>query len=60
MFLPDFGGKFLAKSAEVAAMAAVEFLVLFPASHSYAGRINDDDVVPGIEKWCVSRPVFPL
>ena len=60
VLLSDFGCKFFAKTAEIAAMAPVEFLVLFSASHPDSGGINDDDVVSGIEKWCVSWSMFPL
>ena len=60
MFLPDFGRKFFAKSAEVATMAPVEFLILFPAGHSHTGGVNDDDMVSGIKKRCVSRTMFAL
>ena len=60
MFLPDFRCKFLAKPAEVAAMAPVEFLVLFPSGHSHAGGIYDDDVVSSVNEWCVPGPMFPL
>ena len=60
LFFPDLRSKFFAKTARISAIAAVEFLVFFAASHSNTGSINDDDVVTGVQKGRISRAVLSL
>src|SRR6476619_6612381 len=52
--------RLLLESLGIAAVAAVELALQLVAGHRDARRVQDDDVVAGVEAWLVGRLVLAL
>ena len=58
--LADDRGALLAQPALVSAVPAIELLVFLASGQLHLGRVDDDDVVPGVDERGVDRLVLAL